>query len=290
MLSGSQVIRIKTFVLSVVIITSIVTSLQVYYTFTYPTNEEKVYYHVTRTSPMTTNRYLRLNGNDYVQDLPNKTILAGVCYGKSRHSSVLVDLGIPMRLVAGLGKDRGIVTFVGWKGYPGHTRYRLTPGGNTVNQLSTKFVVEPRSYSTTLRHISDLTLGGHYFPKHCQSKWRIAVIVPFRRREQHLILFLDNIIRFLQLQKIAFTIFVIEQTDPELFNRAALMNIGYLEVRRLGRYDCFIYHDVDLIPEDLTNFYGCAKKPRHLAATRSITNYRQITNDEIFWRRLHHVW
>ena len=54
------------------------------------------------------------------------------------------------------------------------------------------------------------------------------------------------------------------------------MNIGYLEVRRLGRYDCFIYHDVDLIPEDLTNFYGCAKKPRHLAATRSITNYRQV--------------
>ena len=79
--------------------------------------------------------------SQYVQDLPNKTILAGVCYGKSRHSSVLVDLGIPMRLVAGLGKDRGIVTFVGWKGYPGHTRYRLTPGGNTVNQLSTKFVV-----------------------------------------------------------------------------------------------------------------------------------------------------
>jgi len=56
------------------------------------------------------------------------------------------------------------------------------------------------------------------------------------------------------------------------------MNIGYLEVRRLGRYDCFIYHDVDLIPEDLTNSYECTDHPRHLVVTRSITGYRHSRN------------
>ena len=34
------------------------------------------------------------------------------------------------------------------------------------------------------------------------------------------------------------------------FNRATLLNIGFLESSRDGDYTCFIFHDVDLIPED----------------------------------------
>jgi hypothetical protein len=50
-----------------------------------------------------------------------------------------------------------------------------------------------------------------------------------------------------------------------LFNRATLFNIGYLESRRLGQFDCYIFHDVDLLPEDDRNLYTCSTSPRHLS-------------------------
>ena len=44
--------------------------------------------------------------------------------------------------------------------------------------------------------------------------------------------------------------FVIEQTGKEKFNRGALMNIGFLEANKVDNFDCFVFHDVDLVPED----------------------------------------
>jgi hypothetical protein len=41
------------------------------------------------------------------------------------------------------------------------------------------------------------------------------------------------------------------QTSDEKFNRGLLMNIGFLEALNLDAgYDCFVFHDVDLLPED----------------------------------------
>ena len=48
-----------------------------------------------------------------------------------------------------------------------------------------------------------------------------------------------------------YRIFVIEQSsDDEQFNRAALMNAGFMEANKFDRYFCFVFHDVDLLPED----------------------------------------
>ena len=52
------------------------------------------------------------------------------------------------------------------------------------------------------------------------------------------------------------------------------MNIGYLEAKKIGHYDCYVFHDVDLLPEDLANTYSCTPMPRHLVVGRDKHKYR----------------
>ncbi|CAF4191252.1 unnamed protein product, partial [Rotaria sordida] len=113
-------------------------------------------------------------------------------------------------------------------------------------------------------HGKDLYPGGHYIPKECRTEQRLALIICYRNREQHLKMFLNNIHPFLQKQKLDYTIFVVNQHGNDPFNRAALFNVGYLEAMKLYQYDCFIFHDVDLLPEDLRNIYKCGDQPRHM--------------------------
>ncbi len=62
------------------------------------------------------------------------------------------------------------------------------------------------------------------------------------------------------------------------FNRGMLMNIGAAEAIKLssGQLDCFIFHDVDLLPEDDRNLYTCPDQPRHMSAAVDIFHYRYI--------------
>jgi len=115
------------------------------------------------------------------------------------------------------------------------------------------------------RHGGTIHPGGHWFPTTCQPDQRLALIVCYREREQHLKLFLDNIHPFLQQQQqLDYTVFVVNQHEPEVFNRAALFNIGFIEALKLYPFNCFIFHDVDLFPEDSRNIYKCVKQPRHM--------------------------
>jgi len=114
------------------------------------------------------------------------------------------------------------------------------------------------------RYGNDLYPGGHYIPKICQTEQRLALIICYRNREQHLKMFLDNIHPFLQKQQLDYTIFIVNQHGNDQFNRAALFNVGYLEAIKLYPFDCFIFHDVDLLPEDLRNIYKCGDQPRHM--------------------------
>ena len=45
-------------------------------------------------------------------------------------------------------------------------------------------------------------------------------------------------------------IYVIDQNGDDPFNRAMLLNIGVEIALNQSNYDCFIFHDVDLLPED----------------------------------------
>lgn len=70
----------------------------------------------------------------------------------------------------------------------------------------------------------------------------------------------------LQNQMLHYTIFVVEQARPAVFNKAALMNTGFVEARNFADFDCFIFHDVDMLPEDDRNFYTCSEVPRHVGS------------------------
>jgi hypothetical protein len=58
------------------------------------------------------------------------------------------------------------------------------------------------------------------------------------------------------------------------FNRAMLMNIGFVEALKLDNFDCFVFHDVDLLPEDNRIPYSCARMPRHLSVAVDKFKYK----------------
>ncbi|EDW62067.1 beta-1,4-N-acetylgalactosaminyltransferase bre-4 [Drosophila virilis] len=116
--------------------------------------------------------------------------------------------------------------------------------------------------------------GGAYQPSDCIAQHHVAIVVPFRDRYAHLSVFLRNIHPFLMKQRIAYRIFIIEQTNGKPFNRAAMMNIGYLEALKLYRWDCFIFHDVDLLPLDERNLYNCPRQPRHMSVAIDTLNFK----------------
>ena len=114
----------------------------------------------------------------------------------------------------------------------------------------------------------------------CKSNINVAIIIPYRDRLDHLKVFLNNMHPFLTRQQINYGIYIVEQSNNDLFNRALLMNIGYLESVKDANisninYDCFIFHDVDFIPEDMRNLYKCDQDvPLHFAVSVEQYNYR----------------
>ncbi len=54
------------------------------------------------------------------------------------------------------------------------------------------------------------------------------------------------------------------------------MNAGYLEVKKHFDFDCVIFHDVDMIPEDDRNFYSCVHSPKHLGAYVNKYHYKYV--------------
>uniref|UniRef100_A0A224ZBP3 Beta-1,4-N-acetylgalactosaminyltransferase n=1 Tax=Rhipicephalus zambeziensis TaxID=60191 RepID=A0A224ZBP3_9ACAR len=111
----------------------------------------------------------------------------------------------------------------------------------------------------------DVMPGGHFRPKECTSRHRVAILIPYRNRAEHLRIFIYNIHRVLARQQIDYGVFVIEQGDSKEFNRAKLLNVGFLQSTALYDYQCFVFHDIDLVPVDDRNVYTCPQQPRHMS-------------------------
>ncbi|KAH9418066.1 Beta-1,4-galactosyltransferase 3, partial [Dermatophagoides pteronyssinus] len=137
-----------------------------------------------------------------------------------------------------------------------------------------KVLIDPPPMEELETMFPQIEIGGRFRPKHCHSNNRVAIIVPYRNREYHLRTFLLNIHPMLMRQNIDYGIFIVEQHGNKSFNRAKLMNVGFLEASKQYPYDCFIFHDVDLIPEDDRNLYTCPEQPRHMSVAIDKFRYR----------------
>ncbi|XP_059062878.1 beta-1,4-galactosyltransferase 1-like [Achroia grisella] len=115
--------------------------------------------------------------------------------------------------------------------------------------------------------------GGEYTPSECKPKFSTAIIIPYRNRAEQLRGFLVYMHTFLHHQCIHYRIFVVEQLDTRMFNKAKLLNIGAKAAMRSG-YPCLILHDVDLLPLRQGNLYACTKQPRHMSS--SINKFRYV--------------
>uniref|UniRef100_A0A8B9JJ08 UDP-Gal:betaGlcNAc beta 1,4- galactosyltransferase, polypeptide 4 n=1 Tax=Astyanax mexicanus TaxID=7994 RepID=A0A8B9JJ08_ASTMX len=116
-------------------------------------------------------------------------------------------------------------------------------------------------------------IKGQYEPADCTARQSVAILIPHRNREKHLLYLLYHLHPFLQRQQLHYAIYVIHQAGEAKFNRAKLLNVGYLEALKDFNWDCFIFHDVDLVPENDQNLYRCEDQPKHLVVGRNSTGY-----------------
>ena len=72
-----------------------------------------------------------------------------------------------------------------------------------------------------------------------------TVVIPYRNREEHLEYFLSNSADTI-IKNTGSEIIIVEQSGNMLFNRGALINVGFIESKK----DYIITHDVDLNPTE----------------------------------------
>ena len=101
-----------------------------------------------------------------------------------------------------------------------------------------------------------------------KEKHKLGIVVPYRNREKNLSIFSPYMNEY--LKEYNYEIFIVEQADSGLFNRAKLCNIGF----DIGKKDCdyFVFHDVDLVPLEVD--YSYRNVPTHLARRLDYLGYK----------------
>ena len=82
---------------------------------------------------------------------------------------------------------------------------------------------------------------------------------------------------FLAEQNIEYAIYVVESAAGTVFNRGLLKNVGFIESLKDtdDHWDCFFFHDVDVIAENRENIYHCNDSfPIHYAVSVSLYSYK----------------
>lgn len=162
---------------------------------------------------------------------------------------------------ASLVKDEGILSSI-MKVFGLNQCPAVPPDMNGPIEVDT----QPEFLENVEKKFADkITLGGRFKPSECRARDRVAVVIPYRDRKQHVPIILKNLHPFLMRQQIDYGIFIVEQSSDGSFNRAKLMNVGFVEALKLYEWDCFVFHDIDLLPMDDRNLYTCPDQPRHMS-------------------------
>nr|XP_018907054.1 PREDICTED: beta-1,4-galactosyltransferase 7-like [Bemisia tabaci]XP_018910231.1 PREDICTED: beta-1,4-galactosyltransferase 7-like [Bemisia tabaci] len=111
------------------------------------------------------------------------------------------------------------------------------------------------------------------------SLYKLGVIVPFRDRFDELLEFVPHLQMFLNNQSVWHQIYIVNQIDDYRFNRASLINAGFLFATS-GSESCdyIAMHDIDLLPLNQQLRYSFpAAGPLHLAAPHLHPKYHYKT-------------
>ncbi|CAF0846364.1 unnamed protein product [Adineta ricciae] len=149
--------------------------------------------------------------------------------------------------------------------------------GRFLNENSTFPNVSLHEIET---NYSNVRSGGQWSPTHCLARYRVAIIIPYRDRFEHLVTLLYYLHPILQRQELDYKIYVSEQDGNGTYNKAVLMNAAFLYASSEYDFQCFVFHDVDLIPEDDRNMYSCPIFPRHMSVAIDEMNYK-LTYEEL---------
>lgn len=111
------------------------------------------------------------------------------------------------------------------------------------------------------------------------------IIIPYRNREKHLDYFIKNTVPLIQKNLPNTKVVVVEQNEGKLFNRGAVLNVGFKEYQNKTQY--FITHDVDTIPIEIiiNNIYKekCSEISRiYYPHSESFGGILKIGHDTIF--------
>eukprot|EP00092_Neocalanus_flemingeri_P000219 GFUD01000235.1.p1 GENE.GFUD01000235.1~~GFUD01000235.1.p1 ORF type:complete len:472 (-),score=104.34 GFUD01000235.1:169-1584(-) len=137
-----------------------------------------------------------------------------------------------------------------------------------------QIVKEVQSFSSIMKENPSVLPGGEDSPEDCSTRHNVAIIVPYRDRRSQLAVFLRHIHPVLKRQDLHYRIYIVNQADNNTFNRAMLMNVGFTEAMQDFSWDCCIFHDVDLLPEDDRNLYTCPEQPRHMSVAVDKFKYK----------------
>ncbi|CBY06895.1 unnamed protein product [Oikopleura dioica] len=134
----------------------------------------------------------------------------------------------------------------------------------------------PKTFPEIASESPALKPGGHWSPAYCKARNRVAIVIPYRDREVHLRYFLIYMHKTLQRQELDYQIFVVNQVDDNSFNRAKLLNVGFVEAMKMYDWQCFVFHDVDLVLENDKCLYRCPEMPRHISVAIDKFKYKLL--------------
>ncbi|CAH1801206.1 unnamed protein product [Owenia fusiformis] len=125
------------------------------------------------------------------------------------------------------------------------------------------------------RELNHVEKGGTFKPRNCKAAQRLAVIIPLRDRADQLMILLKYLHKILKSQQRDYQIFVAEQTPGSTWNKGRLYNKAVDTIIKMSpEFSCFIFHDVDLIPENDRNIYECStENPIHMSVAINIYRY-----------------